>query len=152
MGRISQAFGVLTLLLVTVSCAPAHNPVIVVPGAKYSCKIVRPVYVKAGDPDINAVEIDAGLAGSVLEARLNRTDTPSWYCSKQHDWEVEWLSVKAVSRPDCLLDELTINYDPDTRRLACALPLLHTEHLAVSNHVIHKVMSPSLVTTLWVFP
>ncbi len=57
-----------------------------------------------------------GLAGSVLEARLNRTDVPRFYCSKQHDWEVEWLSVKAASRPDCLLDELTVQYDSETKR------------------------------------
>ena len=66
-----------------------------------------------------------GLAGSVLEAKLDRKETPSWYCSKKHDWEVEWLSLKAASRPDCLLDELTVQYDPATRRSAavCNDPL-----------------------------
>lgn len=79
---------ILTLVVLNVRAAPTHNPVILLPG----------------------------LAGSVLEAKLNRTDIPSFYCSKQHDWEVEWLSLKAALRPDCLLDELTIQFDPVTRR------------------------------------
>ena len=58
----------------------------------------------------------SGLAGSVLEAKLNRSEVPSILCSKQHDWEVEWLSLKAALRPQCLLDELTITYDPATKR------------------------------------
>ena len=62
------------------------------------------------------VYVCEGLAGSVLEAKLNRTNTPHFYCSKTHDWEVEWLSVKSISRPDCLLDELEVKYDPATNR------------------------------------
>jgi hypothetical protein len=62
--------------------------------------------------------VSTGLAGSVLEAKLDRQETPSWYCSRKHDWEVEWLSLKAASRPDCLMDELTVQYDPATRRSA----------------------------------
>lgn len=75
------------VLLATVQAATAHNPVVLLPG----------------------------LAGSVLEAKLNRAEVPKWYCSKEHDWEVEWLSLKAASRPDCLLDELTVQYDPETK-------------------------------------
>ncbi|KAL3143630.1 hypothetical protein ABBQ38_002426 [Trebouxia sp. C0009 RCD-2024] len=77
----------LALFLAICRAAPAHSPVILLPG----------------------------LAGSVLEAKLNRTEVPSILCSKQHDWEVEWLSLKAALRPQCLLDELTITYDPVTK-------------------------------------
>ncbi|KAA6421991.1 MAG: Lecithin:cholesterol acyltransferase family [Trebouxia sp. A1-2] len=79
-----------------------------------SCWVL--VVVKANSAALhNPVVLLPGLAGSVLEAKLDRKETPSWYCSKQHDWEVEWLSLKAASRPDCLLDELTVQYDPDMR-------------------------------------
>ena len=60
----------------------------------------------------------AGLAGSVLEERLNRTEALHWYCAKQHDWQVMWLSIQAASRVDCFLDELLVKYDPQTKRSA----------------------------------
>ena len=84
-----------------------------------ACTRCRPPRRSTHKSDLSINEsVDAGLAGSVLEAKLNRTDVPKFYCSKEHDWEVEWLSLKAASRPDCLLDELTIQYDPATKRYA----------------------------------
>ena len=59
-------------------------------------------------------QLCAGLAGSVLEERLTRTSAPAWYCDLQSDWKVLWLSLTAASRPDCLLDDLQIFFDPDT--------------------------------------
>ena len=61
----------------------------------------------------------AGLAGSVLEERLNRTNTPHWYCAKEvDDWQTVWLSLQSASRPDCLIDELQVFYDDSTGRCA----------------------------------
>ena len=59
----------------------------------------------------------AGLGGSVLEAKTNRTsdEVPHIYCTLAHDWQVEWLSVAAASRPDCFLSELNISYSPGER-------------------------------------
>lgn len=57
-----------------------------------------------------------GLAGSVLQEKLNRTTTPAWYCDKTSDWKTVWLSLTAASRPDCLLDDLALFYnDTDGR-------------------------------------
>lgn len=59
----------------------------------------------------------AGLAGSVLEERLNRTNTPHWYCATEvDDWQTVWLSLQSASRPDCLIDELQVFYDGSTGR------------------------------------
>ena len=61
----------------------------------------------------------AGLAGSVLEERLNRTNAPHWYCATEvDDWQTVWLSLQSASRPDCLLDELQVFYDDSTGRCA----------------------------------
>lgn len=57
-----------------------------------------------------------GLAGSVLEERLNRSSTPSFYCTKTSDWQVVWLSLTAASRPDCLLDDLNVDYNETSHR------------------------------------
>lgn len=59
----------------------------------------------------------AGLAGSVLEERLKRTNTPHWYCATEvDDWQTVWLSLQSASRPDCLIDELQVFYDDSTGR------------------------------------
>lgn len=59
----------------------------------------------------------AGLAGSVLEGRLNRTEAPAWYCAKRtDDFRVLWLSLQEASRPVCLLDELALFYNATTGR------------------------------------
>lgn len=108
------------LVVLKANAAASHNPVVLLPGRPWQRQecLMAPLVpllflYKCGT-------VSTGLAGSVLEAKLDRKETPSWYCSKEHDWEVEWLSLKAASRPDCLLDELTVQYDPDTRRSATA--------------------------------
>lgn len=130
MGRLC-AWTVLTfyLLAVTARGAQFRSPVILLPG-KLKCYSYQP------DPrwgQANGYCRPPGLAGSVLEAKLNRTETPHFYCSKEHDWEVEWLSAKAVSRPDCLLDELSVTYDPVTHRCcgrSCrALAIVQMSHV-----------------------
>jgi hypothetical protein len=65
-----------------------------------------------------------GLAGSVLEEKLNRSSVPSFYCTKTSDWQVVWLSLTAASRPNCLLDELDVSYNETTNRQAILSLLL----------------------------
>ena len=66
---------------------------------------------------LNTFNFYAGLAGSVLEERLNRTNTPHWYCAKEvDDWQTVWLSLQSASRLDCLIDELQVFYDESTGR------------------------------------
>lgn len=37
-----------------------------------------------------------GLAGSNLEARLNKTTTSHWYCQKKADWYRIWQNTQSV--------------------------------------------------------
>ena len=104
---------VVSVLATTVGSVSVRSPVILLPGAVLECRSVLECLCAYRQQSRLCI---SGLAGSVLEAKLNRTDTPHFYCSKHHDWEVEWLSVKAISRPDCLLDELEVKYDPATNR------------------------------------
>lgn len=60
----------------------------------------------------------AGLAGSVLDARLNRTEAVAWYCTKRADWRVIFLSFREVLSPECLCDELRMFYDRDAQQCA----------------------------------
>eukprot|EP00884_Botryococcus_braunii_P008556 jgi/Botrbrau1/17701/Bobra.0166s0125.1 len=57
-----------------------------------------------------------GLAGSVLEEKLDRITVPAWYCAKTADWHVVWFSFDAASRPTCFLDELAVSYNSRTGR------------------------------------
>lgn len=72
----------------------------------------------AADTESKADErgMHAGLAGSVLEEKLNRTSTPSFYCSKESEWQVIWLSLTSASRPNCMLDELAVFYNQTENR------------------------------------
>lgn len=119
MGYLLEA-SLLVLLLAACRAAPAHSPVILLPGEP--ARLLLPVKPLSG-PSRTFCCCYLGLAGSVLEAKLNRSEVPSFLCSKQHDWEVEWLSLKAALRPNCLLDELTITYDPATKRWEPNIPL-----------------------------
>jgi len=46
----------------------------------------------------------AGLAGSVLEERINRTEVSHWYCAKKvDDWQTVWRSRKqARMHAECM--------------------------------------------------
>ena len=53
----------------------------------------------------------------MLEARLNRTTAPAWYCArKTDDFRVLWLSLTEASRPVCLLDEMAVFFNATTGR------------------------------------
>ncbi|KAK9850975.1 hypothetical protein WJX84_006128 [Apatococcus fuscideae] len=64
------------------------------------------------------VIIIPGLAGSVLEEKVNQANPRPWYwfCQGKHDWQVLWFSLQAASRPPCLLDEMQIRFDGATGR------------------------------------
>ncbi|CAL5222795.1 g5211 [Coccomyxa viridis] len=58
-----------------------------------------------------------GLAGSALEAKLDRTDAPAWWCSrKTNGYKRVWFSFSEASKPSCLLDQLALFYDESTGR------------------------------------
>ncbi len=76
----------------------------------------------------------AGLAGSVLEAKLNRTSAPAWYCARKTDgFRVVWLSLSEASRPVCLLDELAVFYNATTERCGSIQP-------AAADHIIRATI------------
>jgi hypothetical protein len=50
----------------------------------------------------------------VLEAKLNRTTTVSWFCTKRADWRVVYLSFREMLTPGCLCDELLLFYNRST--------------------------------------
>ncbi|KAK9841450.1 hypothetical protein WJX74_006021 [Apatococcus lobatus] len=64
------------------------------------------------------VVVVPGLAGSVLEERIIHANSHPWwwFCQGVHDWQVLWFSLQAASRPNCLLDEMQIHFDPNTGR------------------------------------
>ena len=62
------------------------------------------------------VIIFPGLAGSQLQARLNRTHTAHWYCSKRSDWYRIWLDLKYLLPPaiNCFKDNFRLVYNNKT--------------------------------------
>ena len=106
-----------------------------------SC-FMKPLYQPA---IIEVAILCAGLAGSVLEEKLNRTSTPKWYCSKEADWQVIWLSLTAASRPDCLLDELYVSYNTTDGRQACHS--LFTNTVAILLH-FHQIPAKAPLSNL----
>ncbi|ESO12856.1 hypothetical protein HELRODRAFT_159443 [Helobdella robusta] len=51
-----------------------------------------------------------GLGGTQLEARLNRTSVPHWYCYRVSDWFTLWLSVLELEAADCMVDNMRLFY------------------------------------------
>lgn len=56
-----------------------------------------------------------GDGGCQFEARLNKTDSPHWYCSKQSDWFTLWLSTLELEVVDCLVDNMKLLYNNVSR-------------------------------------
>lgn len=57
-----------------------------------------------------------GLAGSVLEARLERkqSDVPHWYCRTSASWSYQWLQLRRmVPSSDCFVNEMEVLYQPN---------------------------------------
>ena len=59
----------------------------------------------------------SGLAGSALEAKVDRTDTPAWYCTRRaNGYKRVWFSFSEAIKPSYLLKELALFYDESTDR------------------------------------
>jgi len=54
-----------------------------------------------------------GFAGSGLEAKLQKKDTPAWYCYEKTDWFRIWLALEEVFVQDCWMDNLILHYNPE---------------------------------------
>jgi len=52
-----------------------------------------------------------GFGGSGLEARLDKSDSPAWYCFETYDWFRIWLSVTELFVQDCWMDNMKVFYN-----------------------------------------
>ena len=73
------------------------------------------------DPDpgpLHPIILIPGDGGSQIEARLNKTSTNHWWCSKVSGWYDIWLNVPQMMsfRARCWADNMRLNFDPMTRR------------------------------------
>lgn len=68
--------------------------------------------VKLGVSELDPVILLPGLGGSVLEAKLDKEDTPAWYCFKKWDKFFRlWLSLPELLVQDCWFDNLKVEYN-----------------------------------------
>lgn len=53
-----------------------------------------------------------GVLGSVLEAKLNRTDAAHWACYKKSDWFKIWINSEVLlpQLSDCWIDNMSLRY------------------------------------------
>jgi len=66
---------------------------------------------------LHPVVLVPGDGGSQIEARLNRTSTGHWWCSKTSDWYDLWLNINEMLTlmVECWAENVALEYDPDTR-------------------------------------
>ena len=72
---------------------------------------------EAGGGRLHPVILVPGDGGSQIEARLNRSSTGHWWCSKTSDWYDLWLNINEMLTlmVDCWKENVALEYDPDTR-------------------------------------
>uniref|UniRef100_A0A6G1SBH4 Group XV phospholipase A2 n=1 Tax=Aceria tosichella TaxID=561515 RepID=A0A6G1SBH4_9ACAR len=68
-------------------------------------------------PNKNAIVFIPGDGGSQLQARLNKTAVPHYFCAKVSDWFDLWLNIHLLAplASDCFLDNFELHYDNKTR-------------------------------------
>ena len=65
-----------------------------------------------------------------MEAEVNRTEVPAWYCDrKTNGYRLLFLALNEAARPACFVDELLVSYDASTGRCEC------TPHLESPGHI-----------------
>ena len=71
---------------------------------------------EAGGGRLHPVILVPGDGGSQIEARLNRSSTGHWWCSKTSDWYDLWLNINEMLTfmVDCWKENVALEYDPDT--------------------------------------
>eukprot|EP01133_Synstelium_polycarpum_P003429 gene3429-3894_t len=67
-----------------------------------------------GAGSLKPIILVPGIAGSALEAKLDKKTSPSWYCTKKQDWFRLWLSIEELFVQNCWFDNLAVTYDPIT--------------------------------------
>ena len=70
-----------------------------------------------GDPVLHPVILVPGDGGSQIEARLNKSSTKHWWCSKSSDWYDLWLNINQMItfEVQCWSENVALHYDPATR-------------------------------------
>ena len=63
---------------------------------------------------LEPVVLFPGLAGSSLEAEIDKDYKPSWTCWKEASWWNIWISLYEALFQTCWFDNLKVNYDPLT--------------------------------------
>uniref|UniRef100_A0A336K1X7 Centrosomal protein of 97 kDa n=1 Tax=Culicoides sonorensis TaxID=179676 RepID=A0A336K1X7_CULSO len=66
---------------------------------------------------ISPIILIPGDGGSQLDARLNKTSVPHFFCTKNADWFNLWLNMELLIPEviDCFIDNAKLNYDNVTR-------------------------------------
>jgi len=72
------------------------------------------------DPDpgpLHPIILIPGDGGSQIEARLNKTTTNHWWCSKVSDWYDLWLNIEQMLTlmVECWADNVSLTYNSTTR-------------------------------------
>jgi len=77
----------------------------------------KPELKDPGSSRLHPVILVPGDGGSQIEARLNRSSTGHWWCSKSSDWYDLWLNINEMLTfmVDCWKENVALEYDPDTR-------------------------------------
>jgi len=52
-----------------------------------------------------------GMGGSGLDARIDKEDSPAWYCFKEYDWFRIWLAVEELLAQPCWFDNLQVAFN-----------------------------------------
>ena len=65
---------------------------------------------------LHPVILIPGLEGCQLKARLNKTSSPHFWCSKHSDWFTIWLNPALLTPRaiDCFLDNMRLEFDYKT--------------------------------------
>ena len=67
-----------------------------------------------------------GDGGSRIEAKLNKTWVPHYFCYKKSDWFELWLNVHylAPEAIDCWADNMRLRYDSSSPQVVKVLTLI----------------------------
>ena len=74
--------------------------------------------VDADDGGRHPVLLFPGLAASTLEAKVNKTTVPHFFCKKQRDWFKIWLDPAYILPQviDCFFENMKLVYNETTGR------------------------------------
>merc|ERR1740137_450741 len=114
------------------------------------------VYIKnmlqqPGDPDptpgpLHPIILIPGDGGSQIEARLNKTSSNHWWCSKVSAWYDLWLNIEEMLTlmVQCWSDNTKLSYNSTTRTTSNAegtLPLVYISNSFVFFQLFDRIHS-----------